>query len=93
MAEALKTAIKYAISEDHRKFIEYVEEEKADREAWGRVVFANGEAKGRAEGESKAQRKFAQKLIADGFKHDKIAQLTGLSASEAQKVAYGSGNS
>ena len=46
-----------------------------------------GEAKGRAEGKNQAKREFAQKLIADGFKYDKIAQLTGLSVGEVKELS------
>ena len=83
VAEALKIQIAESLSEENRKTLEYVAAERAERAAWGREVFAKGEAKGIA----KAQTKFAQKLIEEGFEHDKIAQLTGLSSSEVKALS------
>lgn len=41
----------------------------------------------RSEGKNKAQKEIAQKLIFRGFKHDEIAQLTGLSVSEVKEMS------
>ena len=52
---------------------------------------AEGMAKGKAEGKAEAQIEMAQKLIADGFKHDRIAQLTGLSVGEVKEISLAHG--
>ena len=54
---------------------------------------ARGEARGEAKGKAESQRDFAQKLIADGFKYDKIAQLTGLSVGKVKEISLAAANS
>ena len=54
---------------------------------------AKGEARGEAKGKAESQRDFAQKLIADGFKYDKIAQLTGLSVGKVKEISLAAANS
>ena len=52
---------------------------------------AAGKAEGKAEGIAETLKEFVLKLIADDFKHDKIAQLTGLSVDEVKEISLAHG--
>ena len=62
------------------------DEERGELRGWGKG-WSKGQAEGMAKGKAEAQTEMAQKLIADGFKHDRIAQLTGLSAGEVKEIS------
>ena len=52
----------------------------------GKTVFTQGFAKGRSEGEAQKQREIAKNLKALNLTKEQIAEATGLSAAEIEKL-------
>jgi predicted transposase/invertase (TIGR01784 family) len=47
---------------------------------------AEGETKGRAEGEAKGRAEIAMNMLRDGFTHDVIAKISGMSLEEVNSL-------
>ena len=70
--ELQRAALKLEYKAQHAQYLDQI---KAEGKVEGR---AEGKAEGKVEGKAETQLSLAHKLLADGFDHTKIAELTGL---------------